>query len=161
MDSRQSDHLLLTQEIVDMSVDQPFLLPDTSVISSYGSVDPEEDCNGVTYPSMYPEQRYALDHHHHQVSPPVEQASYWDSCASLEDVESAVYSSSSGGCLTPPVIEIHRLDTGDRIGPLSDISGHGEPVVSSTEGHKKKSGRKGKKKSAYKHIPHREKPCLV
>ena len=85
-----------------------------------------------------------------------EKPSYWNSCVSLEDVKSAVYSPE---CLTSPVIEIHRLDTGDRIGPLLDISGTGEQIVSSTDNIKKKSGRKGKKKCTYKHIPHKEKPA--
>ena len=73
---------------------------------------------------------------------PVSESSYWDSCASLSEVSSVVY--------PPPVIELHRLDTGDRIG--------GEEEVSSTIDSKKRTGKRGKKKSAYKHVPHREKP---
>ena len=155
----QSNQILMSPSYGEGDMlDQPFILPDTSVMG-YASSRQEDDCRdprvrrSETYQdtafTMYPDQRYTLD-------TPVEQTTYWESCASLEDVETAVYSS---GCLTPPVIEIHRLDTGDRIGPLSDISGSGEQIVSSTENHKKKSGRKGKKKSAYKHVPHREKPA--
>ena len=76
---------------------------------------------------------------------PAEESSYWGSCPSVEEVEAAV---SSAGYLSPSTIEIHRLDTGDRI-----------PIVSSTQDTKKKSGRKGKKKSPYKHVPHSEKPA--
>ena len=142
----------------DLELAQPFILPDTSVMGydpSQEEVD-HRDSRGKkvetfqdTSFDIYPEQRYTLEQ-------PVEQATYWGSCASLADVESVVYSS---GCLPPPVIEIHRLDTGDRIGPLQDMSGAGEAVVSSTESHKKRTGKKGKKKSAYKHVPHREKPA--
>ena len=151
----QSNQILLSPSYGEADMlDQPFLLPDTSVMG-YGAGRQGNDCREArgrgseeyqdsTFP-LYPDQRYTI-----------EQPTYWDSCASLEDVESAVYSPE---CLTPPVIEIHRLDTGDRIGPLSDISGSGEAIVSSTENLKKKSGRKGKKKSAYKHVPHREKPA--
>ena len=151
----QPNHIILSPSYVEEDMlDQPFLLPDTSVMG-YGTTRQGNDSRGENQCgaeefhnggfSLYPDQRYS-----------VEQPTYWDSCASLEDVETAVYSPEG---MTPPVIEIHRLDTGDRIGPISDISGCGEQEVSSTANLKKRSGRKGKKKSAYKHVPHREKPA--
>ena len=65
---------------------------------------------------------------------------YWENCtATLEEVESAVF--------TGPV-------------PVMELQSQGDQeVTSSDSGVKKKASRKAKKKSTYKHVPHREKPA--
>ena len=116
-------------------LDQPFLLPDNTVISY------EVGREGEAFPSPgYGESQhgsvsYTEENFHHQQ----EQFSVWESCtASLEEVQSAVFS--------PPVIQIQRLDE--------------EQEVSSTEtSGRRRREKKSKKKSAYKHVPHSEKPA--
>ena len=108
-------------------LDQPFLLPDNTVISYE-----------VTSPgygeSQHGSVSYTEENFTHQ-----DQFSVWESCtASLEEVQSAVFS--------PPVIQIQRLDE--------------EQEVSSTESSgRRRREKKCKKKSAYKHVPHSEKPA--
>lgn len=77
----------------------------------------------------------------------------WENCtASLEEVESAVFSSSQS-C---QMIEIQRLDTKSEV--LSfNIE---EQEVTSSDSSTKKIKR-SKKKTAYKHVPHCEKPAHI
>lgn len=77
----------------------------------------------------------------------------WETCtASLEEVESAVFSSSQS-C---QMIEVQRLDTKSEI--LSfNIE---EQEVTSSDSTVKKNKR-SKKKTAYKHVPHSEKPAHI
>lgn len=116
-------------------LDQPFLLPDNSVMSYEVGREVETFPSPGYGHSQHAPVSYAEENYQHQPG------QFWQSCtASLEEVNTAVFSS--------PVIEIQRLD------------GPEEQEVSSTEtpGRRRRE-KKSKKKSAYKHVPHSEKPA--
>ena len=136
------DFILTTSYPDEELLDQQFLIPDSNVIT-YTS--PEEYHNSQYYPEQDP--RFVS---HHQT---------WEHCtASLEEVESAVFSSSASS--TSPsasLVEVPNIDTRSDI--LSPLSLGDQEVTSSDTCVKKKPSKRSKKKSAYKHIPHSEKPA--
>ena len=114
-------------------LDQPFLIPDGTVIN-YDLTRGEYHHTPQFSVSVYP----GPDPSAQDPGP----APYWENCtATLEEVQSAVFTG------PVPVMELQTANQGD------------QEVTSSDSGVKKKASRKPKKKSTYKHIPHREKPA--
>ena len=118
-------------------LDQPFLIPHGSVIN-YDLTRGDYQQTPQFSVSVYPEP---------ESSPHCGPAPYWESCtATLEEVQSAVF--------TGPV-SVMELQAPE----VMNNSQGDQEVTSSDAGVKKKAPRKPKKKSTYKHIPHREKPA--
>ena len=119
-------------------LDQPFLIPDGTVINydlTRGDYHPTPQFSVSVYSGSDPSAQ--------DPSP----APYWENCtATLEEVQSAVFTG------PVPVMELQTAEV------MKNSQGDQE-VTSSDSGVKKKSSRKPKKKSTYKHIPHREKPA--
>ena len=129
------DIIMSTAYAEEELLDQPFLIPDGSVISYDLTRDYQQTPQFSV--SVYPEPE----------SSPHCPAPYWESCsATLEEVQSAVF--------TGPVsvMELQAPEV------MNNSQGEQE-VTSSDAGAKKRAPRKPKKKSTYKHIPHREKPA--
>ena len=119
-------------------LDQPFLIPDGTVINydlTRGDYHPTPQFSVSVYSGSDPSAQ--------DPSP----APYWENCtATLEEVQSAVFTG------PVPVMELQTAEV------MKNSQGDQE-VTSSDSGVKKKASRKPKKKSTYKHIPHREKPA--
>ena len=119
-------------------LDQPFLIPDGTVINydlTRGDYHPTPQFSVSVYSGSDPSAQ--------DPSP----APYWENCtATLEEVQSAVFTG------PVPVMELQTAEV------MKNSQGDQE-VTSSDSGVKKKASRKQKKKSTYKHIPHREKPA--
>ena len=128
--------ILSTAYAEEELLDQPFLIPDGSVMSYDLTRDYQQTPQFSV--SVYPEP---------ESSPHCGPAPYWESCtATLEEVQSAVF--------TGPV-SVMELQAPE----VMNNSQGDQEVTSSDAGVKKKATRKPKKKSTYKHIPHREKPA--
>ena len=119
-------------------LDQPFLIPDGTVINydlTRGDYHPTPQFSVSVYSGSDPSAQ--------DPGP----APYWENCtATLEEVQSAVFTG------PVPVMELQTAEV------MKNSQGDQE-VTSSDSGVKKKASRKQKKKSTYKHIPHREKPA--
>lgn len=143
------DQILSTSYSEDDLLDQPFLVPSSSVINYDIPRDDYHSHDFSAYPD--PDEGFPSPHPH--------QAQYWENCtATLEEVHSAVFtpSSTSPTSTQPPIVEVHRLDTRAEVITIN-IGDH--EVSSSDNNIKRKQTKKSKKKSAYKHIPHSEKPA--
>ena len=130
------DIILSTAYAEEELLDQPFLIPDGAVINYDLTRDYHQTPQFSV--SVYPEP---------ESSPQCGPAPYWESCtATLEEVQTAVFT----GPLS--VMELQAPE-------VMNSSQGDQEVTSSDAGVKKKALRKPKKKSTYKHIPHREKPA--
>lgn len=134
------DIILSTAYTEEELLDQPFLIPDGAVINydlTRGDYHQTAHFSVSVYPGPEP-----------STSDPAP-APYWENCtATLEEVESAVFTG------PVPVMELQTNEV------MNSSQGQGDQeVTSSDSGVKKKASRKQKKKSTYKHIPHREKPA--
>ena len=136
----------------DELLEQPFIIPDSGMIS-YNVTEDE-----------YPAQQFYVSNSQTSF---IEHSSHnWETCAaSLEEVESAMFSgpatSTTSELLHPATsttapIEIQPLETASEVITMS-IGDH--EVTSSDTRIKKKASKRSKKKSAYKHVPHSEKPA--
>ena len=145
-----SHDLVLPSPYTEDLLAQPFLLPDTAAVPfAVTSEDAEEFPVPASAPftvSLYPEAAPAP-------------APYWEHCAaSLEEVQSAIFSSAATAAPPPAVVAVQRLDTRTDVMTIS----LGEAEVSSSDTpatRRQKGGRRAKKKSSYKHVPHSEKPA--
>ena len=147
-----SHDLVLPSPYTEDLLAQPFLLPDTAAVPfAVTSEDAEEFPVSASAPftvSLYPE-----------AAPAPAPAPYWEHCAaSLEEVQSAIFSSAATAAPPPAVVAVQRLDTRTDVMTIS----LGEAEVSSSDTpatRRQKGGRRAKKKSSYKHVPHSEKPA--
>lgn len=145
-DQPHQDIILNSTYAEEELLDQPFLLPDGAMIN-YDLT--REDYQSPHFSvSVYPEP---------ETSTPAP-IPYWENCtASLEEVQTAIF---TGPAPAPgPGMELQSVET--RTEAMNHISRSigDQEVTSSDSTVKKKVTRKSKKKSAYKHIPHREKPA--
>ena len=132
------DIILSTAYAEEELLDQPFLIPDGAVIN-YDLTRGDYHQTPHFSVSVYPEPETS--------SPHCGTAPYWEGCtATLEEVQSAVFTG------PVPVMELQTSE-------MMNNSQGDQEVTSSDTGVKKKAPRKPKKKSTYKHIPHREKPA--
>ena len=144
--------LLASSYTEEQLLEQPFLLAESSVIT-YSVASSDTENYSHHQPQHYPDPDHYEHHQQHQQHQQPQQ--FWEGCtASLEEVQSAVFSS--------PVIEIQRLDGGGG-GGGSDLilqEEEEEQEVTSTESAgRRRREKKCKKKSSYKHVPHSEKPA--
>ena len=136
-----SMELLTSSYTEDQLLEQPFLTYSVGAETESYSHQPGQ-------PQHFPDTEHHFHHQQHQ-----ETQQFWEGCtASLEEVQSAVFSS--------PVIEIQRLDGGGgEVGGSELILQEEQEVTSTESAGRRRREKKCKKKSSYKHVPHSEKPA--
>ena len=144
MQEPSSSELLLTAGYDEEQIlDHPFMIPEDNLL------DYRYPCSGDQHQEpSYPVFNETTNNY---------QPNQWENCsASLEEVESAVFStsSSSSSC---QVVEVQRLDTKSEVLSFNIC----DQEVSSTNTSPRRSRRSKKKKTAYKHVPHAEKPAHI